>query len=262
MNTAPVTETAIEKTDKEVSFLGKTNDLYPDETVSDEVMEQLSAAEKGDIVKFGQYQQDSDKNKAPKPIDWIVLDKQGSRMLLLSKFVLDSGAYNYIIPKDSEDEDKDQYILKEPIGIWEASSLRSWLNKTFFDSDFIRTAFSDGEKNLIERVRLKNAANQKNKTPGGKDTEDKVFILSNAQIRKYLPTKESRIAYPTPYARENGIYCKRDGSCDWWVRTPGENKYGTNIVSSNGNINGCYNCRFEFIGIRPALWINLDFNCN
>lgn len=268
MNTAPVTETKTgnEPTDNEVTFLGKTNDIYLDETVSDEVIAQLSSAETGDIVKFGQYEQDFEKNRVPKSIDWIVLDKQGPRMLLLSKYVLDAGAYNYIIPKESEDKDKDededQFILKEPEGVWEISSLRSWLNKTFFDSDFIRTAFSDGEKNLIERVRLKNAENQRHHTPGGNDTEDKVFILSNAQIRKYLPTKESRVAYPTPHAKSNGVYCKKDGSCDWWVRTPGKNKFGTNIVSSNGDLNGCYNCRFEFIGIRPALWINLDFNCN
>ncbi|MBO5935618.1 MAG: hypothetical protein J6Q94_09055 [Clostridia bacterium] len=289
MNTVIENSPADIKTENEVTFLGKSNDCFFDEAVSDEVIARFQAAQTGDTVVFGYYAQSADKKAAELPIEWIVLDKQGPRMLLLSKYVLDTGAYNFFIP-DSDDYDEeeenqedeiyvpeDEYeyvydketktfkkvkkiILKEPLGKWDISSLRAWLNRTFFDSDFIRTAFSDAEKNLIEGVILKNFDNPKHKTRGGEDTTDKIFILSNAQIRRYFPKKESRIAYPTPYAKANGVYCKKDGSCDWWVRTPGQNKYGANIVSTTGNLNSSYNCRYDFIGIRPALWINLDFN--
>lgn len=258
MNTVIENTPADIKTETEVTFLGKSNDCFFDESVSDEVITRFQAAQTGDTVEFGYYARSSDKKAAEQPIEWIVLDKQGPRMLLVSRYILDAGAYNFIIPDDSDDEDKD--ILKEPIGRWDICSLRKWLNRTFYDSDFIKTAFSDAEKNLIEGVILKNNDNPKYKTYGGEDTTDKVFILSNAQVRRYFPTKESRIAYPTPYAKANGVYCKKDGSCDWWVRTPGQNKYGANIVSTTGNLNSSYNCRFDFIGIRPALWINLDFN--
>lgn len=258
MNTVIVNRPADIKTENEVTFLGKANDCFFDESVSADVIARFQAVQTGDKVEFGYYAQDSDKKAAELPIEWIVLDKQGSRMLLVSRYILDAGAYNFIIPDNSDDEDND--ILKEPIGRWDVSSLRRWLNRTFYDSDFTKTAFSDAEKNLIEGVILKNNDNPKYKTPGGEDTTDKIFILSNAQVRKYFPTTESRIAYPTPYAKTKGVYCKPDGSCDWWVRTPGQNKHGANIVSSTGNVSSCYNCRFNFIGIRPALWINLDFN--
>ena len=49
---------------------------------------------KGDIIKFGNYPQDSDGNKAP--IEWLVLDfnEKTEVALLISRYGLDCGDYN------------------------------------------------------------------------------------------------------------------------------------------------------------------------
>ena len=159
MNTVIVNRPADIKTENEVTFLGKANDCFFDESVSADVIARFQAVQTGDKVEFGYYAQDSDKKAAELPIEWIVLDKQGSRMLLVSRYILDAGAYNFIIPDNSDDEDND--ILKEPIGRWDVSSLRRWLNRTFYDSDFTKTAFSDAEKMIHRLEKIRKTARHK-----------------------------------------------------------------------------------------------------
>ena len=55
-----------------------------------------------------------------KPIEWIVLDIQDERALLLSKNILDTQQYN----------------TEQVPTTWETSSIRSWLNHTFLNQAF------------------------------------------------------------------------------------------------------------------------------
>ena len=65
-------------------------------------------------VFFGQYQGN--------PIEWIILDSQGNRILLLSKRAVET------LPYHSTDE---------PV-TWESCSLRSWLNGEFLGPRLLR----------------------------------------------------------------------------------------------------------------------------
>lgn len=56
----------------------------------------------GSSIYFGQYEQDNNSGNGPEPIEWIVLDIQDDRALLISKYGLDIQPYKY--------EDRDGYV--------------------------------------------------------------------------------------------------------------------------------------------------------
>lgn len=101
---------------------------------------EASEAQVGDTVRFGSYEQDNDLNNGAEAIEWLVLDKQDGKLLLLSKDALDAKPYN------EEDEDV----------TWETCTLRSWLNDTFYT-----TAFRQEEQGSIATTKVKNEDNPK-----------------------------------------------------------------------------------------------------
>ena len=48
----------------------------------------------GGIVTFGRYEQDGNEENGPEGIEWIVLDVQDGKVLLLSKYGLEVKPYN------------------------------------------------------------------------------------------------------------------------------------------------------------------------
>lgn len=114
----------------------------------------------GDTITFGRYPQDFE--GTIEPIEWIVLDKQDDKVLIISKFGLDAKPYNDVWTDVT----------------WETCSLRSWLNK-----DFIKKAFSTEEQKIILDTVVVNDDNpiyskEDNydvHIEGGNDTIDKAF---------------------------------------------------------------------------------------
>lgn len=190
-----------------------------------------------ETIEFGSYPQDS--NGAKKPIEWIVLEKQENKVLVISKYGLEYKSYN----------DKDEDIT------WENCTLRRWLNE-----EFIETAFSEDEKEMVEKTSLRNADNNWYGTDGGKDTVDRVFLLSIDEVRKYFSSWDARICKPSEYAKSQHIRCYtkyREGACSWWLRSPGDDHKCAATIQKNGvgeNFGGgCVDGVFN--AIRPALWI-------
>ena len=75
----------------------------------------------GDYVVFGAYEQDREVLNGKEDIEWLVLEKEEGRILVLSKYALDAQQY---------------HTSKEDV-TWETSTLRQWLNE-----DFLNLAFS------------------------------------------------------------------------------------------------------------------------
>lgn len=231
-----------------------------EETVS------LEEAEVGDLVLFGAYEQDSKKVNGKEPIEWMVLAKENGRVLLLSKYGLDSKKYHEV---------------KEDI-TWETSSIRYWLNNYFYE-----TGFTEDEKAKIPVVNLKNHAEYNSGLTGGKDTKDRIFLLSTDEVEKLFPkykvaegetyvgdniSRKYRTASLTTYAFEEG---KRTDSintsnydgeewyaqnCRWWLRTPGYYQDQVSVVFQYGEIED--NAGFiridETLAVRPAMWVTVD----
>lgn len=199
----------------------------------------------GNIVTFGEYVQDYFAVNGKVAIEWIVLDVQEDKALLISRYCLDSASYHY-----TQDD-----------VTWETCSLRTWLNETFFDD-----AFGPMEQQMIENTTLVNPNNQKKGTAGGNDTTDKVFLLSANEVKTYFTTDDARMCAPTKYAIAQHAQVSSKGSvtadgyapCCWWVRTPGFSSMEAVYVYYDGQIDydGVLVTNFGF-SVRPAIWVNL-----
>ncbi len=135
---------------------------------SNDTRSEEEKVEIGKVVLFGSYEQDNVEDNGKEAIKWYVLDMDEEKMLLLAVDLLDSVPYHE----------------SQSSVTWETCTLRQWMNDDFFNS-----AFTEEEKNLILTSKLVNERNSKDKTPGGNDTEDKVFSLSNGEAVKYFGHK-------------------------------------------------------------------------
>ena len=190
----------------------------------------------GETIEFGNYPQDKDGTE--KPIEWIVMKKEGNQVLLLSKYVLDAKPYN----KEWEDV------------TWETSDIRQWLNNEFYT-----TAFNKAEKAKIQTSLIKNEDNSKYGTNGGNDTEDKVFLLSEKETETLFSNKEERIAKATEYATKSGVYVNEEKAAWWWLRSPGGYSENAAVVDRYGWVGRSgddVDCSND--GVRPALHLNLQ----
>ncbi len=188
-----------------------------------------------DIVEFGSYPFEED--GSAKPIKWIILKLDGNKALLLSAYGLDAMLYN--------EENKDV--------TWETCALRRWLNEDFYDA-----AFTEDEKNRIVSTNVKNSDNPEYNTPGGNDTEDRIFLLSINEAEKYLTGSERRLI-PAPYAAKQGELQGNNGNCWWWLRSPGINSYGAACVDDEGSIRSRNHIAMRVkYAVCPALWIEME----
>lgn len=207
------------------------------------------------ISTFGHYPQTAERTDNT-PIDWLVLDVQGSSALVISRYGLDAKPYN------TECTDV----------TWETCTLRTWLNDAF-----LKKAFSTMEQDAILITEVDNSQSQGSSswsTNGGRNTQDKVFLLSYTEAKRYYgvtwgngsTNKKSRVA-PTAYAARQGTFgvflekgCKTtDGSKAgaWWLRSPGGEQNSAALVNNDGTLK-CTDVSYDNIVVRPALWVNLE----
>ena len=170
------------------------------------------------------------------PIKWRVLQSENGEAFLLSDVILDKQAYN----------ENDEYIT------WKESSLRAWLN-----DKFMNRAFSDEEKEKINITEVVNKDNPVFGTKGGKNTSDKIFLLSLAEVSRKKGGKKYGLLDDEMKACENSDFSKKVSW--WWLRSPGDDRYCAAVVNSDGwvygdgsRVNGSDD------GVRPALHLHLS----
>ena len=204
----------------------------------------LKAANVGDTIKFGKYEQDNNLSNGKEDIEWDVLAKENNSVLLISKYALDCKQYNTELTDIT----------------WETCSVRKWLDGTFMDS-----AFDGAEKSIVKKTKVLAEKNPYYSTDPGNATTDKVFLLSINEANKYFGSDEDRKCIPTEYAKANGAYTSsgytKNGvpTCGWWLRSPGDDQAHAANVSDYGSVN-YLGMRVDYGDgcVRPALWINLD----
>lgn len=218
----------------------------------------FSKVKAGDIIKFGSYEQDDNMVNGTEPIEWIVLNRDSDKILVLSKYALDAVPFTTI-----------------PGTTWETSTIRKWLGKVFYKS-----AFSESEKNYIMQVTNESCGIYHEHN--GNATKDKLFFLSF----KDVTTKEvglcentihcsydiARRCAPTKYALTQGcknsstvledykkdyITKEEEYACCWWLRnTESSYKYASYVYYTGGvktEISGL----LSYVGVRPAMYIKL-----
>ncbi len=184
-------------------------------------IENLKSAKVGDIVTFGSYEQDDNTGNGQEDIEWIVLEKTDGKILVVSKYALDTKKFH----NSSESV------------TWETCSMRKWLNE-----DFVSRAFSEGEKEALSTVTLTNTGNA---------TNDKVFLLSVTEAKKYFTTDEQRICAPTKSAE-----VRENENASWTLRSSSEGGATADYVSNDGSVKS-RSVEAVMSFVRPAMWIEV-----
>ncbi|MCR5149734.1 MAG: DUF6273 domain-containing protein [Clostridiales bacterium] len=197
----------------------------------------------GDIVFFGEYEQDNNLLNGKENIEWRVLAKEENRLFLISEYALDCLQYN----------------AEYSSVIWENCSLRTWLNDTFF-----KASFSEAEQGMIKITKVTADKDSGYSKESGKDTADKVFLLSTTEAEKYFSSNEDRKCVPTAYAVERGAraiggFTKGDKvTCLWWLRSPGIYTNCAAVIYKSGGVYSYgFLVNYSHVCVRPALWIEI-----
>ena len=212
------------------------SNLVRNSTFLKEKKEDFSAAQVGQRIEFGTYEQDSiwdDKTTREKdPIRWIVLEKQDDRILVVSSLILDIHSY---------DESYSDVVT------WEKCSLRRWLNNTF-----INNAFNATERKLILEAEVPADKHPDCDTDPGNATTDQIFLLSASEYLKYFTYDGiSRFSDYADSMREDRRYQT------WWLRTPGEDGQAK-VFCDDGRMFVGYGYYDPDGGVRPAMWLSLE----
>ena len=184
----------------------------------------------GDTVLFGHYEQNDSRKDGSEPIEWIVLNKNGDYLFLISRYILDQHRYHTAFTSIT----------------WDRCELRDWLN-----TDFLNTAFSDYEQCSIASCTVENNGDSV-------ETDDMVFLLSVEEALDYFETDKERRAEPTKYALKKGVYCANNKPYGWWwLRSQANYDFYVSFIDTSGkNHSGGEAANKKNIGIRPCLWVN------
>ena len=150
------------------------------------------------------------------PITWTIMQCDTDTVTIFSDYILDAQQFDY-----------------EPDGTsiadYAESTIRTWLNSTFYN-----TAFNSLDVQLIEETVLEN-------------TQDKVFLLSKADAEKdnlYMTVKQT-----SDYAWAQG-----EEYHTWWLRTNDEEN---RVFKVNEKDIGSFDPDITWGGVAPVLTINL-----
>jgi hypothetical protein len=200
----------------------------------------------GDKILFGSY-------------TWRVLEIRDNAALILTDEIIERRFY---------------HNTREDV-TWADCDLRHYLNGEFYEK------FNETDKEKILCVTDANPSNPWFGTSGGKDTQDKIFLLTiEDAVCKYFGDSSNKlqnrnINHNYWFQGKKDINdCNRiaefeGSSCWWWLRSPGRTFRSaayihgdTGGVGINGNPHlfstKCTNSGCGIYGgIRPALWMKL-----
>ncbi len=199
-------------------------------------------------LSFGTYPQGENGEAAP--ISWLVLDRRGDRLLLISEKILAAKRYH----------NQNRSVQ------WASCDLRKWMN-----GEFLEKAFSPADVPLIHRTVLTNPDSTPYQTPGGGNTEDRIFALSVPEAVAYFCKEGEKpwqmMNYQGYRVYDSDIRARAvwnlpvKGFPDWWLRTPGMEDTLAAMVTcwrreENIQMAGTAVYKDE-VGARMALWLDL-----
>ena len=173
--------------------------------------------------------------------------------------------------------DKQKYNDISVYVTWETCTMRSWLNgygsnsnvckEDYTNNSFISRAFTPAEQEAVLPTTVKNANNPDYGTDGGKDTTDKIFLLSYDEVTNPAYGFSSGSGDDKARERRNTAYVAAGGTFGlgklkeeswWWLRSPGNCSYNAMNVYSYGAVNQYgYIIGTYFNAVCPALHLNL-----
>ena len=194
----------------------------------------LKNCKPGDYILFGSYEQDAQSSNGAEPLEWLVLDVQDGKALVITKHIIDEMAYS-------------DYVG----GVqWNGCFLRKWLN-----DQFLNTTFSEAELKVIPTVLMEIDMNENYKNDSsyqvwgtGDPTLDRVFLLSIEEYERYFLSASEAICTPV----ENVDHTS------WWLRTRGKGqRYAATVDAKTGKLSHAGEYVSDVHALRPAMWIDL-----
>ncbi|MDF2686986.1 MAG: hypothetical protein K0S55_2169 [Clostridia bacterium] len=196
-----------------------------------------------EIIKFGGQ-------------DWLVLDKQNGKALILSETVTEFRRYHHTNTNIT----------------WAECELRGYLNDEFYNT------FNENEKSRIIKTKVTTPTQLWHGTDGGKDTDDYIFLLSVQEVVKYFGDSGDMEARKGWWARMEGYWLGNgfgqvlfdkynntriaknvNGNKEtWWLRSPGRLNIFAMAVGTDGAL-GFTGHGIDHTNktVRPAMWISL-----
>lgn len=207
----------------------------PNESKYD-LSEELRECMIGDTILMGKYRQTRREKDGVDPIQWTVLAREDKKVLLISSYIIDYQQYN---SKNGEEEVE---------VAWTTSSIRQWLNETFYEN-----AFSSSEKNIILQSTVYDAPFEEGVS---RYSLDKIFLISAEEelITYKMYDRRTESTYPTEYASGLGA----TGEC--WLRDVW-NDWGWNYSARvETERHGGMSSRdiLDYNGVRPVMWVEVN----
>ena len=176
----------------------------------------MSEAEVGNLVYYGRY---AEQQGDPEPIEWIVLDKQDDKLLLITRDCLLRAPFNE---------------ERGGAGSFSESTLKTYLN-----SEFISEAFTEKESdNLI-----------------GSDGE-KLFILSSDEALKYFEPDSHRIAKAAASCEGGGI--KAGDRVMWWLSDVNPDGFVKYVFTDGTVRDKGFAGDYTGVCVRIAVWVSAE----
>ncbi len=207
------------------------------------------------------------------PIEWQILQKKNGYATIFCKTLIDSQAYQNMV-KYVEGvayaADESGNIIKDAednsvyANDYSYSTIRAWLNETFY-----QTAFSVEEQASIQTVEVENGAETTYDANSYycANTQDKVWLLSYQEVASYLGEKT---AYLQPKRqKKTSDYAQCQGACtatnkdsfgcgDWLLRSPAPSSHDVAVaINNSGNTITRESVNINCYGICPSLKIKL-----
>ncbi len=189
-------------------------------------------------------------------IKWRVLWNDGETLFVMADKGIDCKAYN-----------------NENISItWEECTLRQWLA-----NDFYNMAFNSSEQDAIITYKVNNQGTPRYIKGNGRDTEDKIYILSIHEIRNSdyglwdkeinwehkNDKKANRRIKPTGYAHARGaslgnVIGGYKENCKWWLRSASSyTNYGAEVAWDGSIFKTGYHTRIFCSAVVPVMHISI-----
>jgi hypothetical protein len=132
----------------------------------------------------------------------------------------------------------------------------------YLNNDFLNSFGS--EKNRIVQVTNANSENPWYGIAGGSSTADKVFLLSIEEVVEYFGDSGQLRERPRgkywigDQYKKNRVAEYDNTPSWWWLRSPGYLSDRAAFVNNDGYVFYHGYLISSTVGVRPALWINLD----
>ena len=198
-------------------------------------------------------------------IKWDILEDNGSKLKIISSYILDSQEYNQTEIDQKYIENSGLYVNN-----YELSFIRKWLNDSFYN-----LAFNSFEKEMVLKMEIDNSGKISTtdiNDAASNNTFDYVSLLSYTESYEYYTYEEGHYyckedekrSSGTDYAFSQGLYLSTLSYSNYRLRTP--SPYQVNhsyyvdydgAVHGDGNMFKCYVSDTSF-GIRPVITIKID----